>query len=91
MIDLRDRVRAHARRTPQPAAVDRALVVDLTARERDVLHELALGGSYADIAQVLYITENTVKTHLASLYRKLGATRRADALRTARQAGLLDT
>ena len=56
-----------------------------------MLHELALGGSYADIAQVLYITENTVKTHLASLYRKLGATRRADALRAARQAGLLDS
>jgi LuxR family transcriptional regulator, maltose regulon positive regulatory protein len=89
VIDLRDRVRAHPRRVLQPAVVDRALVVDLTARERDVLRELALGGSYADIAQVLYITENTVKTHLASLYRKLGATRRADALRAARQAGLL--
>jgi ATP/maltotriose-dependent transcriptional regulator MalT len=91
VIDLRDRPRATARRSSEPILIDGGLVVDLTARERDVLHELALGGSYADIAQVLYITENTVKTHLASLYRKLGATRRADALRSARQAGLLDS
>ena len=91
VIDLRDRPRAPARRASEPASLDGGLVVELTAREHDVLHELALGGSYADIAQVLYITENTVKTHLASLYRKLGATRRADALRAARQAGLLDS
>jgi DNA-binding CsgD family transcriptional regulator len=64
-------------------------VIDLTARETDVLNELALGGSYTDIAITLYITENTVKTHLASLYRKLGANRRADALRAARGAGLI--
>jgi DNA-binding CsgD family transcriptional regulator len=55
----------------------------------DVLRELALGGSYTDIAATLFITENTVKTHLASLYRKLGATRRGEALRAAREAGLL--
>jgi DNA-binding CsgD family transcriptional regulator len=65
------------------------LVIDLTSREVDVLRELALGGSYTDIAATLFITENTVKTHLASLYRKLGATRRGEALRAARHAGLL--
>jgi DNA-binding NarL/FixJ family response regulator len=65
------------------------MVIDLTSRELDVLRELALGGSYTDIAATLYITENTVKTHLASLYRKLGASRRAEALRSAREAGLL--
>jgi len=53
------------------------------------LRELALGGSYQDIAKTLYVTENTVKTHLASLYRKLGADRRASALRRARDVGLL--
>jgi DNA-binding CsgD family transcriptional regulator len=42
-----------------------------------------------DIARAQYITENTVKTHIASLYRKLGAERRADALRRARGYGLL--
>jgi DNA-binding CsgD family transcriptional regulator len=63
--------------------------VSLTPREGDVLHELALGGSYVDIAHSLYVTENTVKTHIASLYRKLGVERRAEALRRARDLGLL--
>jgi ATP/maltotriose-dependent transcriptional regulator MalT len=71
-----------------PAGRTRSSVV-LTERESDVLRELALGGSYVDIARALYITENTVKTHIASLYRKLGAERRADALRRARRIGLL--
>ena len=61
----------------------------LTAREADVLRELALGGEYADVAQALFVSENTVKTHIGRLYRKLGAERRADALRTARARGLL--
>jgi LuxR family transcriptional regulator, maltose regulon positive regulatory protein len=61
----------------------------LTARERDVLRELALGGAYADIARNLFVTENTVKTHVISVYRKLGVDRRADALRRAREMGLL--
>ena len=61
----------------------------LTGREAEVLAELALGGSYADIAHTLYVTENTVKTHVSALYRKLGVDRRADALRRARQIGLL--
>lgn len=61
----------------------------LTARERDVLNELALGGAYSDIARNLYVTENTVKTHILSVYRKLGVDRRADALRRARELGLL--
>ncbi|GAA4361585.1 LuxR C-terminal-related transcriptional regulator [Angustibacter luteus] len=71
------------------AGTTSGMVIDLTSRELDVLRELSLGGSYTDIAATLYITENTVKTHLASLYRKLGATRRAEALRSAREAGML--
>ena len=63
--------------------------VRLTARESDVLDELALGGSYAEIGQALFITENTVKTHLAALYRKLGVDKRSAALRVARSVGLL--
>lgn len=63
--------------------------IRLTARESDVLGQLALGSSYTEIAQELYITENTVKTHLASLYRKLGVDKRSAALRVARDVGLL--
>ncbi len=61
----------------------------LTGREAEVLRELALGGSYHDVARVLYVTDNTVKTHVSALYRKLGVERRADALRRARELGLI--
>ena len=70
------------------AVVNRARI-RLTAREAEVLEQLALGNSYAEIAQALFITENTVKTHLISLYRKLGVEKRSAALRTARNVGLL--
>jgi DNA-binding CsgD family transcriptional regulator len=62
--------------------------IRLTAREAEVLDQLALGSSYSEIAQALYITENTVKTHLMALYRKLGVEKRSAALRTAREVGL---
>ncbi|TDW79576.1 MULTISPECIES: LuxR C-terminal-related transcriptional regulator [Kribbella] len=63
--------------------------IRLTAREADVLDQLALGNSYSEIAQALYITENTVKTHLMALYRKLGVEKRSAALRVARDVGLV--
>ena len=72
-----------------PARVPPSHFPGLTVRERDVLNELALGGAYSDIARNLYVTENTVKTHIISVYRKLGVDRRADALRRARETGLL--
>ena len=74
----------HAGGTPTQATVP-----PLTRRESDVLFELAHGSSYADIAATLVITENTVKTHVSSLYAKLGVTRRSHALHTARAAGLI--
>jgi ATP/maltotriose-dependent transcriptional regulator MalT len=61
----------------------------LTPREAEVFEQLALGGSYGDIARALFVTENTVKTHLASIYRKLGVERRAEALQVGRDQGLL--
>ncbi|GAB2604046.1 LuxR C-terminal-related transcriptional regulator [Kribbella endophytica] len=62
--------------------------IRLTVREGDVLDQLALGSSYTEIGQALYITDNTVKTHLMSLYRKLGVEKRSAALRVARTVGL---
>ena len=77
--------------TPAPHRLDAVVNgarIRLTAREADVLEQLALGSSYTEIAQALYITENTVKTHLMSLYRKLGVEKRSAALRVARTVGL---
>lgn len=67
---------------------DRVLPV-LSPRERDVLHELARGSTYADIAVNLFVSENTVKTHVSSLYSKLAANRRSEALAVARSLHLL--
>ncbi|WP_371402857.1 LuxR C-terminal-related transcriptional regulator [Kribbella sp. NBC_00662] len=78
--------------TPPPRRLDAVVNgarIRLTAREAEVLDQLALGSSYAEVAQALFITENTVKTHLISLYRKLGVDKRSAALRTARTVGLL--
>jgi LuxR family maltose regulon positive regulatory protein len=63
--------------------------IKLTPREADVLDQLALGSAYGEIAQTLFITKNTVKTHLMSLYRKLGVDKRSAALRVARDIGLM--
>ncbi len=62
---------------------------DLTDRELDVLRQVALGASNADIAAALFITENTVKTHLAAVFRKLGVDRRSAAARVARERLLI--
>jgi DNA-binding NarL/FixJ family response regulator len=70
-------------------AHEAAASVGLTPRELEVLHALATGGSNATIASGLYLSENTVKTHLAALYRKLGVESRSDAISTARRLGLL--
>ena len=61
----------------------------LTSRERDVLHELARGATYADISATLFVSENTVKTHVSSLYSKLAVSRRSEALAVARNLNLL--
>lgn len=77
---------------PSPRHLDAVIngaTIRFTAREAEVLDQLSLGSSYAEIAQTLYITENTVKTHLMSLYRKLGVEKRSAALRTARSVGLI--
>jgi DNA-binding CsgD family transcriptional regulator len=61
----------------------------LSSRERDVLMGLARGSSYADIAANLFVSENTVKTHVSSLYAKLAVGRRRDALAVARTLHLI--
>lgn len=52
----------------------------LTAREIEVLSLLPTGATAVAIAGVLFLTEATVKTHLAAIYRKLGAANRAQAV-----------
>jgi len=52
----------------------------LTQREIEILTYLPSGATAAAIGSLLFLTEATVKTHLAAIYRKLGATNRAQAV-----------
>jgi ATP/maltotriose-dependent transcriptional regulator MalT len=60
------------------------LTLGLTAKELEVIALLAEGGSNQDIAERLYVSKSTIKTHLVSLYRKLDVSRRTQAIRKAR-------
>lgn len=64
-------------------------VVHLTEREATVLDGLLRGDNVARIAESQFVSPNTVKTQLKSLYRKLGVHSRADAVREARRRGLV--
>jgi ATP/maltotriose-dependent transcriptional regulator MalT len=61
----------------------------LTAREIDILRQLAGPLSLSQIASELYVSPNTVKTHTTALYRKLGARSRSEAVRIGRERLLL--
>jgi LuxR family maltose regulon positive regulatory protein len=65
------------------------LVESLSEREHVVLRYLPSMLSAGEIAAELYVSVNTVKTHIKSIYRKLDANRRWDAVRRARQLNLL--
>ena len=66
------------------------LVVEpLTEREREVLQRLSGLLSSAEAASEMHISVNTLKTHLTHIYRKLATTRRSEAVRRARQLGLI--
>jgi len=77
--------------------VDPALAVEslaqgdspLTERETDVLAATRSGGSIADIARMVHLSEGTVKNHLSSAIGKTGGRNRADAVRVAVERGWL--
>jgi DNA-binding NarL/FixJ family response regulator len=60
----------------------------LTQRENDILALLAEGKSNREIAQSLFLSEKTVKAHLAAIFRKLGVTNRTQAAMMAVQMGV---
>ncbi|MFC9692343.1 response regulator [Kribbella sp. NPDC056951] len=68
---------------PEPPTTD-----GLTARETEVLRLIARGLSNSEIAQQLFISEATVKTHINNTFAKIGARHRAEAVRYAYRQGL---
>jgi len=75
---------------PEPA--ERGPVdAGLTRREVEILQLVAEGYSNAQLAKMLWVTEQTVKFHLSNIYRKLGVANRTEASRWAQLNGLLTT
>jgi DNA-binding NarL/FixJ family response regulator len=88
---------------PLPAGVDPEVVAEngdagsgaailqkLTRRELEILQLVSGGRSNRQVAQILWVADQTVKFHLANVYRKLGVRSRFEAAKWARENGILD-
>jgi DNA-binding NarL/FixJ family response regulator len=73
----------------RPVFPERVHLVELTNREHAVLTELDAGGTIAQVARTLVVSVNTVRTQVKSVYRKLGASSREEALMRAYELGVL--
>ena len=75
---------------PDTAGQAASVVVEqLSGRELEVLRHVSRMLSTAEIAEEMYLSVNTVKSHLKSIFRKLGVSHRREAVRRARQYDLL--
>lgn len=83
------RLRAAPSAAPSPHRAMLLAIDPLTARELEVLHHLDALLPTEEIAGAMYVSVNTVKTHVRAILRKLSVERRYDAVRRARQIGLL--
>ena len=75
----------------QPFAVNEVRLRELgiTRREREILELIATGLSNREIAEKLFVSENTVKTHSSRLFDKLSAKRRTQAVQIGKDLGLI--
>lgn len=63
--------------------------LDITEREYEVLQHIAQGLSNKEIAETLFLSESTIKTHVSNLLVKLNAKRRTQALQVAKELQIL--
>ena len=82
--------RAHQHKNAPLLPRSPAPLLSLTDRETEILHAIAAGLSNSDIEQKLFISKNTVRTHIKNLYSKLAVSSRTAAVAKARELKLLD-
>ena len=76
---------------PEPFAVNKEQLrqLGITKRELEILELIAQGMSNREIAEKLFVSENTVKTHSSRLFDKLSAKRRTQAVQIGKEIGLI--
>lgn len=75
--------------TPFAVNAERQTQLGITPRELEILQAMAAGLSNKEIADKLFVSENTVKTHAGSVFEKLAAKRRTQAVQLAKAARLI--
>jgi LuxR family maltose regulon positive regulatory protein len=89
VLEVLSHMEAHPRGTHRTSSRSPYFVDALSDRELEVLERLPSTMTNEQLAQAMFISVNTLRTHMKSINRKLGATGRRDAVRRARQLGLL--
>ncbi len=74
---------------PPHGTVQRELIDPLSPQEQRVLRLLVAGQTYAEMAEALIVSPNTIKTQVSSIYRKLGVSRRTEAIESTQRLHLL--
>jgi LuxR family maltose regulon positive regulatory protein len=87
LLNARSAAGSRGQATPAPAPTS-PLHDPLTERELEILRLLPTHLSSTEIAQQLYISKNTVRSHIGHIYDKLGVHSRDDAVRRAGELGL---
>ena len=75
---------------PGPSSAAKEAFDELTARESEVLTLIARGRSNGEIAEELFLSEATVKTHVTRIFSKLGVRDRVGAVVLAYESGLVE-
>ncbi len=89
------RERVVVRDVPVPAASafirndEKLAAIGMTRRELEILELIAKGLSNREIAERVFVSENTVKTHSSRVFEKLGAKRRTQAVQLGKELGLI--
>jgi DNA-binding NarL/FixJ family response regulator len=93
LVEVIRQVHAGKKRIPSQLAAQLAEHLgdeDLTAREVEVLNQIARGNRNRDIAEKLFITEETVKVHIKHIMEKLGANDRTQAVAIGVRRGIIE-